>query len=221
MHRIADLSAFARAASAGDEEAFRVLYQQVQPGLLRYLAGLVGDDADDVAAEAWLQIARDIRTYRDEGVGFRAWAATIARHRAFDHLRQQRRRPRVVAPTEWLAERPGGHDTEERALEALAMRAAIAWIATLPRDQAEAILLRVVVGLDAEGAARVLGKRPGAVRTAAHRGLRRLAERLDQAGAERLDRHTTAELPPPEPRGRLRRSAGVTVPRPATPRDSR
>ncbi|MGW5234218.1 sigma factor-like helix-turn-helix DNA-binding protein, partial [Streptomyces nodosus] len=40
------------------------------------------------------------------------------------------------------------------------------------------VLLRVVVGLDAPAAARVLGKRPGAVRTAAHRGLRRLAREL-------------------------------------------
>ena len=53
-------------------------------------------------------------------------------------------------------------------------------IATLPPDQAEAVLLRVVVGLDAASAGRVLGKRPGAVRTAAHRGLRRLAELLER-----------------------------------------
>jgi len=35
-----------------------------------------------------------------------------------------------------------------------------------------------VLGLDAKTAGQVLGKRPGAVRTAAHRGLQRLAERL-------------------------------------------
>jgi RNA polymerase sigma-70 factor (ECF subfamily) len=40
----------------------------------------------------------------------------------------------------------------------------------------------VVVGLDGPAAARVLGKRPGAVRTAAHRGLKRLAGQL---GAEK------------------------------------
>lgn len=41
-------------------------------------------------------------------------------------------------------------------------------------------MLRVVMGLDTASAARVLGKRVGAVRTAAYRGLRRLAERLGQ-----------------------------------------
>jgi RNA polymerase sigma-70 factor (ECF subfamily) len=48
----------------------------------------------------------------------------------------------------------------------------------LPIDQAEAVMLRAVLGLDVAAAAKVLSKRPGAVRMAAHRGLRRLAERL-------------------------------------------
>jgi len=40
------------------------------------------------------------------------------------------------------------------------------------------VMLRVVLGLDAKAAGRVLGKRPGAVRTAAYRGLQRLADRI-------------------------------------------
>jgi RNA polymerase sigma-70 factor (ECF subfamily) len=55
-------------------------------------------------------------------------------------------------------------------------------IADLPPDQAEAVMLRVVMGLDAESAGQVLGKKAGAVRTAAYRGLRRLGTRLEQAG---------------------------------------
>jgi predicted metal-binding membrane protein len=47
-------------------------------------------------------------------------------------------------------------------------------------------LLRVVVGLDAKTAAQVLGKRPGAVRTAAYRGLTHLAERLDNKHRRRV-----------------------------------
>ncbi|MDQ0983018.1 DNA-directed RNA polymerase specialized sigma24 family protein [Streptomyces sp. V2I9] len=73
---------------------------------------------------------------------------------------------------------PGRADTVEAVLEAMSTRAALARVTGLPPDQAEAVLLRVVVGLDGPTAARVLGKRPGAVRTAAHRGLKRLAEQL-------------------------------------------
>ena len=64
--------------------------------------------------------------------------------------------------------------------------AALALIARLPRDQAEAVLLRVVVGLDAKAAAKVLGKRAGAVRTAAHRGLRALAEHHPATQSQRF-----------------------------------
>jgi RNA polymerase sigma-70 factor (ECF subfamily) len=211
---VADLAELVREAAGGDESAFRSIYRDVQPGLLRYLRGLVGEDAEDVASETWLQIARDIRTYRGDGRGFRGWAATIARHRALDHLRYRQRRPSVPAAMEHFAGLAGFDDTEGRAMEAVAMRATIAWIATLPRDQAEAILLRVVVGLDAETAANVLGKRAGAVRTAAHRGLRRLAEQLEadpQAGL------------PSVRTGRSRRSwsVDVTHPRPPAPEGGR
>ena len=47
-------------------------------------------------------------------------------------------------------------------------------IATLPSDQAEAVMLRIVAGLDVATTAQILGKRPGAVGIATMRGLRRL-----------------------------------------------
>jgi RNA polymerase sigma-70 factor (ECF subfamily) len=43
-------------------------------------------------------------------------------------------------------------------------------------------MLRVVAGLDTETVAQLVGRSPGAVRVAAHRGLRRLAGILAQAG---------------------------------------
>jgi RNA polymerase sigma-70 factor (ECF subfamily) len=193
------LSPLVAAAQNGDEEAFRDLYRTVQPGLLRYLRALVGDDAEDVASETWLQIARDVRSFRGKDE-FRAWAARIGRNRAMDHLRHQRRRPAVSTPIEYLVDVPGGGDTADSAAESISTDAALALIRSLPRDQAEAVLLRVVVGLDAQTAGTVLGKRAGAVRTASYRGLRRLAEHLDQLAVrdQRSDEgvtHTRAATP--------------------------
>ncbi|MFI7138087.1 RNA polymerase sigma factor [Streptomyces massasporeus] len=165
-------------AQQGDEAAFAVAYRFVQPGLLGYLRGLVGDDAEDVASDAWLEIARDLGRFRGDGAGFRGWTATIARHRALDHLRRQRVRPRSSALEQDVLELPGPQSTHDQALEAISTEHALELVRGLPRDQAEAVLLRVVVGLDGPAAARVLGKRPGAVRTAAYRGLKRLARQL-------------------------------------------
>ena len=175
-----DLTVAVAAAQHGNEQAFRILYRDVQPRLLRYLQVTVGDDAEDVASEAWLQIARDLAGFSGDSDGFRGWAATIARHRAMDHQRRHRRRPQPAAMSiDDRGDLPADQDTAEIALDAVSTEAAIAMIAALPRDQAEAVLLRVVMGLDAGRAGKVLGKKAGAVRTAAHRGLRRLAARLE------------------------------------------
>ncbi|MFI6545454.1 RNA polymerase sigma factor [Streptomyces prunicolor] len=173
-----ELGAAVARAQEGDDGAFAVAYRIVQPGLLGYLRGLVGDEAEDVAADAWLEIARDLGRFRGDGAGFRGWTATIARHRALDHLRRQRVRPRPATLEQDVLELPGPHSTHEQALESLSTEYALGLVRGLPRDQAEAVLLRVVVGLDGPAAARVLGKRPGAVRTAAYRGLKRLAREL-------------------------------------------
>ncbi|MFF4716866.1 RNA polymerase sigma factor [Streptomyces eurythermus] len=170
-------------AQDGDETAFAVAYRIVHPGLLGYLRGLVGEEAEDIASEAWLEIARDLGRFRGDGAGFRGWTATIARHRALDHLRRQRTRPRPAPLEQDALELPGRHSTHDQALESLSTERALELVRALPRDQAEAVLLRVVVGLDGPAAARVLGKRPGAVRTAAYRGLRRLARHLADTGA--------------------------------------
>ena len=174
-----ELGAAVARAQEGDETAFAVAYRLVQPGLLGYLRGLVGEDAEDVASDAWLEIARDLGRFKGDGAGFRGWTATIARHRAIDDGRRVWRR-REESRDHVDAGRPAP-DAAAEVIEHAGTEWALRLIGELPPDQAEAVLLRVVAGLDVAGTAEVLGKRPGAVRTAAYRGLKRLAHQL---GAE-------------------------------------
>lgn len=177
----AELTTAVGAAQDGDETAFRTVYRAVHPRLLGYVRTLVGDpDAEDVTSEAWLQIARDLQRFSGDADRFRGWAARIARNRALDHIRMRGRRPAIGGDETELTGRAAAFDTADRAIESMATDGALALISRLPQDQAEAVVLRVVVGLDAKTAAETLGKRPGAVRTAAHRGLKRLAEMLDE-----------------------------------------
>lgn len=195
-----DLSAAVGQAQTGDEAAFRLLYRDVQPRVLRYLRVLVGDDAEDVASETWLQVSRDLGGFSGDLDAFRGWVATIARNRASDHRRRASRRPQSASVTaEELTQLAAGDDTAARALDAVATDRAIQLIATLPRDQAEAVLLRVVVGLDAKAAGSVLGKRAGAVRTAAYRGLRKLSEQMEREGEAAAGGDDRVRLPAPEP----------------------
>ncbi|MFJ4966158.1 RNA polymerase sigma factor [Streptomyces sp. NPDC088729] len=191
----AELTAAVLAAQDGDEDAFRSVYRAVQPRLLGYIRTLVGDpDAEDVASEAWLQIARDLDRFSGDADRFRGWAARIARNRSLDHLRMRSRRPAIGGDESELTGRPAESDTAGDAMEALDTDRTLSLIAQLPQDQAEAVVLRVVVGLDAKSAAQTLGKRPGAVRTAAHRGLKRLAEILGPEHPDPVRAH--GALPP-------------------------
>jgi RNA polymerase sigma-70 factor (ECF subfamily) len=169
-----DLAGALAAARAGNERGFAALWRAFQPAVLRYLRVVIGADPQDAASETWLQAARDIRNFRGDPAGFRVWLFRIARNRGLDQLRRdgRRREDLTGTPQEDTGYLP---DAAAEAFDRMGTEWAVAQIAKLPPDQAEALMLRVVAGLDVAQAAQVLGKRPGAVRIAAMRGLRRLA----------------------------------------------
>src|ERR1700758_4112974 len=147
----------------------------MHPMLLRYLRLSAGDAAEDLASEVWLEVARRIARFRGSELEFRSWLFTVARRRVIDLRRYETRHPeRPTADVERL-DRPAPDDTAAKVLEGISTEAALAFIATLPREQAEIIILRVVAGLDVAQVAKIVGKSPGAT----HRGLRSLSTRLD------------------------------------------
>jgi RNA polymerase sigma-70 factor, ECF subfamily len=173
------------AAQGGDERAFAVLWRHLQPALLRYFQVVAPQAAEDLAADTWVSVIRRLEQFRGDERAFRAWLFTVARHRAIDWRRQATRRPTNLVPVEQLAERPAPDDPVAQVLEAQSTRAALALLAELPADQAEVVALRVLGGLEVAEVARIVGKRPGAVRVLAHRGLRRLVNRVEAAGLTR------------------------------------
>jgi RNA polymerase sigma-70 factor (ECF subfamily) len=173
------------AAQGGDEQAFAVLWRELQPAVLRYLRVAAPAAAEDLAADTWISVIRGLGRFRGDEQNFRTWVFTAARHRAIDWRRQAARRPAASVSVELLADRSAPDDPAEAVLEAQSTRAALALLAELPADQAEVVALRVLGGLGVAEVARIVGKRPGAVRVLAHRGLRRLAKRLEAVGLER------------------------------------
>ena len=136
---------------------------------------MVGDAAEDVASETWLQAARDLPRFRGDLAGFRVWLFRIGRHRGIDDRRRVRRRTEEPFDPATQEHAATTRDAALDAIEGLGTEWALGVVRSLPPDQAEAVMLRVVAGLDVAQTAEVLGKRPGAVRVAAMRGLRKLA----------------------------------------------
>jgi RNA polymerase sigma-70 factor, ECF subfamily len=174
-------------ARTGDETAFLRLWDHLHPRLLRYLHVLGCDEADDVASETWLQAVRDLGRFDGGADEFRYWLFTIGRHRAIDASRARvRSRGRLMNAA--VAPVIDPSPVEDEVLDGLSTRQAVALVAGLSPDQAEVVSLRIIAGLDTAAVARILGKSPGAVRIALHRGLKALSADPRVRALEEADR---------------------------------
>ena len=174
-------------AAAGDESAFDALYRDLHPPLLRYLRAMHWELAEDAASEAWLEVARGVAAFQGPEPAFRSWVFSIARRKLIDRIRYESRRP-SASWDDVDDPGPAVPDVAEEVAAADATVHAVALVRTLPKDQAEAVILRVVVGMEHAEVAAVMGKTPGAVRVLVHRGLRRLERELSEQGLRSVTR---------------------------------
>jgi len=141
-----------------------------------YLAYLTGDRAlaEDLTAETFERATRLWHRFDDDRAGVRTWLCQLARTVALDHFRAERRRTRREQA--YARELPT-HD--EGAFADGLSPALAAAVARLSAADRELIALRVVLDLDGETAARVLGISPTACSTRLSRALAKLEKELE------------------------------------------
>ncbi|MGI9113055.1 MAG: RNA polymerase sigma factor [Gaiellaceae bacterium] len=138
-----------------------------------YLVYLTRDAtlAEDLAAETFEKALKLWRRFDPRRASARTWLCQIARTTALDWFRAEERRHR----REQAVARP---DIAEAAMsEGLSPELETA-LASLSAGEREVIALRVLLELDGEEAARVLGISPTAVSTRLARTLTKLEERM-------------------------------------------
>ncbi len=173
------------AARAGDEQAVTAIYRLLQPRVIRYLRVIEPSDAEDLASDTWLDVARGLDRFEGDEHALCAWALTVARRRAIDLRRRYTRRRTISAEPERLVELAQTGNVEDDAMAGFGLRSALESISQLPRDQAEVVLLRVLGGLSVDEVAGIMGKRPGTVRVLQHRALRALRWKISREGVTR------------------------------------
>jgi len=170
------------AAQRGDERAFTSIFRAMNSSVVRYLAVLAGNSAEDLAAETWIAALRGFGGFTGDARAFRAWLLTIARARWVDSVRAQARRPEVLTDTTPEVVAPDVvHDIVASGIETTE---ALTLIRSLPPDQAEVLSLRVLGELEVAEVAEIMGKTANHVRVLSHRGLRRLAQMLGEKPPE-------------------------------------
>ena len=154
------------AARRGDREAFTRLHRRWHPVVHAVLlARLPPEDAEDLVQDvfvtAWLQLG-SLR----EPAAFGGWLCAIARHRAVDRQRVQRK----TTPWKDLAAAPDD--------DAVGVRETLAAIRSLPEAYRETLVMRLVEDLTGPEIAERSGMTEGSVRVNLHRGMAMLRARL-------------------------------------------
>ncbi len=168
-----------RRAREGDSDALAQLWRAYNHLLLRYFRGKQMQDPDDLASTVWVEVATSLGRFQGCEHDFRRWLFTIAARRRIDDIRAIKRRSAHAERT-----RPGVADLRSPSAGDEAERhhgldRALDLVASLPNDQAEAVLLRVIGELSVSEVAAIMCRREGTVRVLVHRGLKRLAEHSD------------------------------------------
>ncbi len=153
----------------------------------RHAAG-AGQEPEDLVQETYLRAYAAFGSYR--GGNMRAWLAAICLNAARSQARRRKRRPREVPAQALLdtlplargSDREGVPDVADVVIAGLDAQAVSRCLALLPEPQRVCIVLMDVAGYTAREAAEALGCPRGTVLARVHRGRRRLAQLLDQAG---------------------------------------
>jgi RNA polymerase sigma factor (sigma-70 family) len=142
----------------------------------RYVLYLTGDRnvAEDLTSATFERALRRWGRYDPKRGSAKTWLCQLARGVALDHFRadeRRRRRDHKYAATIREADEPVYGDGLSPALESA--------MAGLSAGEREVVALRVVLELDGDQAAGVLGISPTACSTRLSRALTRLAERVE------------------------------------------
>jgi RNA polymerase sigma-70 factor (ECF subfamily) len=186
------------AARVGAPWALERLYREFHPSVLAFLRARAPAEAEDLASDVFIAVAEGLGRFEGDEDGFRSWLFTITYRQVGQLRRRMGRRRTDPFPIEEVDERVPPGDAESDAMAAISNQQALDLIATLPPAQGEVLLLRVVADLPVDEVARIVNKRPTAVRALQHRAIVGLARRAarDESAADESPKEEKSESSP-------------------------
>lgn len=175
-----------RRIAAGDEWAFRALYERFADLVYSVALRVLGDGAvaQDVAQDVFVRLWRNPGSFDPERGRFMPWLLSVTRNRAVDEVRSRgRRRTHELAPIEG-ADDPVDANAPDPARQAVIeseRRAVRRALASLPPEQREALELAYFGGLTQQEIAARLSTPLGTVKTRVRLGMKKLRIALDVA----------------------------------------
>jgi RNA polymerase sigma-70 factor (ECF subfamily) len=155
---------------------FAAVCEENLDGVFGYLLYLTGNRtvSEDLTAETFERALRRLKRFDPRRGTARTWLLMLARSTALDHFRSEQRRRRREGTYALLETEVGEGDVFGHGFSP-ALEAALR---SLSAGEREVVALRVLLELDGETAARLLGISPTACSTRLHRALQKLEEKV-------------------------------------------
>lgn len=168
------------AAQAGDAEAFGLLYDRYVRKIHDYLYYRCHhrETAEDLTSLAFTKALERLASFDAAKGTVSAWLYRIARNALIDHFRALK--PHTDIEDVWDLLRDGT-DAARDAETAERLRAVEAYLATLPSEQRELVIMRVWDGLSYAEIAEVVGKSEAACKMAFSRTMSALRKAMPLA----------------------------------------
>jgi len=165
-------------ASAGDRDAFGMLYERYVERIFNYVYYRTGNvnDAEDLTARVFQRAMNHIVNYTDRGVPFSAWLYRIAHNLVANWHRDRSRRQEIPISDAPLVAK--GDAPEASLVHTEQQESLLRLIRSLPAERQTLLILKFVEHYSNAEIGAIMGRSEGAVKSLYHRTLLALREQV-------------------------------------------
>ena len=158
-------------ASAGDRDAFGMLYERYVERIFNYVYYRTGNvnDAEDLTARVFQRAMNHIVNYTDRGVPFSAWLYRIAHNLVANWHRDRSRRQEIPISDAPLVAK--GDAPEASLVHTEQQESLLRLIRSLPAERQTLLILKFVEHYSNAEIGAIMGRSEGAVKSLYHRTL--------------------------------------------------
>ena len=174
-------------ASAGDSEAFGILYDRYVGRIYNYIYYRTGNqhDAEDLTSRVFTRAMKHITNYQDRGVPFSAWLYRIAHNLVANWHRDNCRRQEITLDDAYKTS-SDGELPEFALIRTEEERALLEVIRYLSEDRQQLLILKFVDHLSNAEIGHIMGRTEGAIKSLYHRTLLSLRNEIKKTDSGKL-----------------------------------
>ncbi len=172
-------------ARGGQDWALEMLYRDLAPGVIGYLRTQGASDAEELAAEVFTNVVRNLPRFEGDEEKFRAWVFSMAHRQLLADQESRLLRGEHMTDPQHLAGALAAWDRrgpEVHVFRRVGTRWAAEALLCLPPEERAALLLHVVGGLPVPRVASVLGQSVAATTALESRAVGTLARKVEEDG---------------------------------------